>query len=56
MTTKALRIYFNKNTNHTWYEHQKLKLKEYLLMHHQNRKTEKKGKERQPLAWMYSSY
>ena len=25
-------------------------------MHHQNKIKRKKGKERQPLAWMYSSY
>ena len=44
MTIKTSRTYFNKkNIDHTCYDYQKLKLKEDLLMHHQNKRNKKKG-------------
>ena len=40
---KDIKNIFQKNIGHTCYEYQKLKLKEDLLMHHQNKRNRKKG-------------
>ena len=59
MTIKTSRTYFNKtNIDNTCYKHWKLKLKEDLLMHYENKKKQnkkKKVKKEPPLAWTYSS-
>ena len=51
-------MFQQKDIDNTWYEQLEIKLKEYLNMHHQNKRNrrKKKSKEKLPLAWTYSSY
>ena len=45
MTIKTSRTYFNKtNVDNTCYKHWKLKLKEDLLMHYENKKKQNRKK------------
>ena len=49
-------MFQQKYTNSTGYEYLKIKLKEYLNMHHQNKRNRRKRvKKKQSLAWTHSS-